>query len=503
MKLKMFCILALVMSCLAIVSLSAQNITIRARGTMGGENLELRINGTTVNSWTMTTSYQDLTATGDGTIDVYFTNDDQLADGMDIQVDYIIYNGQTYQAEDQEENTGVYVNNSCGGSYSEMLQCNGYIRFETGANPTNPPGEQGSLGDVNDDGVIDIVDALLIAQYYVNIITGEFNTANADVNCSGEIDIVDALLVAQLYVGLLDELPCATPEITPGPTPDPTQSPNCGNNPTPVRVNVNFTGSPFTGSHQVVVETDPSLPQFTIFRPSDLGPGKNYPILAWGQGGCSTNGLSNPEFNAEIASHGYLMIADGTPNGSGGGCGSAYSMDLRSGECLLDAIHWAIEENNNPCSQYYQCLDISKTAAFGWSCGGIMAEGAGSMHDPVLTTFMLNSSGMMSANQSVIDAFETPGLFLVGGPGDMAYENSKRDYNAIKTGAIPAIFLSTDVGHGGTYSQDNGGSFAQVDLAWLNWWLKDDMGATGKGYFIGSTCKVCSSAWEMATKNLP
>ncbi len=272
----------------------------------------------------------------------------------------------------------------------------------------------------------------------------------------------------------------------------------------PNSVNVRFSGQPFGGPHEVVVETDPGLPKFTIFRPEDLGPGKKYPILAWGQGACSENGMSNPEFNGEFASHGYLMIADGTPNGSGGGCGSAYSMDLRGGTCLLEAIHWAIEENNRPCSQYYRSLDISKTAAFGFSCGGLMSEGAGSSNDPVLTTFMLNSSGMTSPNQSVIDAFQTPGLFLMGGPSDIAYENGKRDYEAIKSGAIPAMFVSIDVGHGGTYGQDNGGSFAEVNLAWLNWWLKGDMGETGKGYLVGSTCRICSnSAWEVDSKNLP
>ncbi|MBN2736028.1 MAG: hypothetical protein JXR70_03545 [Spirochaetales bacterium] len=69
-------------------------------------------------------------------------------------------------------------------------------------------------GDVNGDRRSDILDALLIAQYYVemdvNIITH-----GADVNCSGDIDIIDALLIAKKYVGLilLDcrclGLPCA------------------------------------------------------------------------------------------------------------------------------------------------------------------------------------------------------------------------------------------------------------------------------------------------------
>jgi hypothetical protein len=61
---------------------------------------------------------------------------------------------------------------------------------------------------VNNSGTIDIVDALLIAQYYVGLNPANFNAANADVNCSGAIDIVDALLVAQRYVGLIANFPC-------------------------------------------------------------------------------------------------------------------------------------------------------------------------------------------------------------------------------------------------------------------------------------------------------
>jgi len=59
------------------------------------------------------------------------------------------------------------------------------------------------LGDVNNDGAIDIIDALRIAQYYVGLNPSDFNVNAADTNCNGSVDIVDALLVAQYYVGLV------------------------------------------------------------------------------------------------------------------------------------------------------------------------------------------------------------------------------------------------------------------------------------------------------------
>ena len=63
-------------------------------------------------------------------------------------------------------------------------------------------------GDVNSDGAVDIIDALLIAQYYVGLKPRDFDAAAADVNCDAKIDIIDALLVAQYYVNLIREFPC-------------------------------------------------------------------------------------------------------------------------------------------------------------------------------------------------------------------------------------------------------------------------------------------------------
>ncbi len=60
-----------------------------------------------------------------------------------------------------------------------------------------------NLGDVNNNSTIDIVDALLTAQYYVGLGPAGFDPSNADVNCSGAVDIIDALLIAQYYVGLV------------------------------------------------------------------------------------------------------------------------------------------------------------------------------------------------------------------------------------------------------------------------------------------------------------
>jgi len=62
---------------------------------------------------------------------------------------------------------------------------------------------QQTIGDVNNDGNINIVDALMIAQYSVGLNPINFNPSRADTNCDGNINIVDALIIAQYTVGTI------------------------------------------------------------------------------------------------------------------------------------------------------------------------------------------------------------------------------------------------------------------------------------------------------------
>jgi hypothetical protein len=67
------------------------------------------------------------------------------------------------------------------------------------------------LGDANNDSAVDIVDALLAAQFYVGLEPVQFVRGNSDVDANKGIDIIDALLIAQQYVGLISEFPGSGP----------------------------------------------------------------------------------------------------------------------------------------------------------------------------------------------------------------------------------------------------------------------------------------------------
>ena len=64
------------------------------------------------------------------------------------------------------------------------------------------------VGDVNGDGVVNYLDAMMIAQYYVGDIGEEdMNLTAADVNGDGVVNYLDAMMVAQYYVGDIDSFP--------------------------------------------------------------------------------------------------------------------------------------------------------------------------------------------------------------------------------------------------------------------------------------------------------
>ena len=108
---------------------SSTDIVVRARGTAGGENISLRIGGSSVASWNLTTSAANYTYTGRaaGDIQVEFTND---GGDRDVILDSVYVNGETRNAADMEYNTATYANGECGGgSYSGTMHCNGVIGF--------------------------------------------------------------------------------------------------------------------------------------------------------------------------------------------------------------------------------------------------------------------------------------------------------------------------------------------------------------------------------------
>jgi hypothetical protein len=262
-----------------------------------------------------------------------------------------------------------------------------------------------------------------------------------------------------------------------------------------------------TGPYKVLMATDNTLATHTIFRPKDLsvfGTTNKLPIIAWGNGACSNSPWEHINFLSEVASNGFLVIAIGPmPQEGQRGSGSSKSSQL------IDAINWAIAQNSDKTSQYYNKLDITKIAVSGMSCGGLQT--LETAIDPRVTTEVIcNSgiigeagggmSGMPSLTKDHLAKLHAPALYILGGEKDIAYNNGMDDFKRINH--VPVFVANMDVGHGGTYSQPHGGEFAKVATGWFKWQLKGDKEA-GK-MFTGNPCGLSQvSGWKTDKKNIP
>jgi dienelactone hydrolase len=282
-----------------------------------------------------------------------------------------------------------------------------------------------------------------------------------------------------------------------------------------------------SGPYPAIIEGDPGISGHTIYRPEDLNPfdQKNpLPIFAWGNGACMNSNTFYAPFLAEIASHGFLVVAIGPysegGSSSGGGPGDGTMGGTKSAQ-LLEALDWATAENNRKDSKYYQKLDPSKFAVAGHSCGGMQALEVSV--DPRISTTLAMDSGLFAGGLPKMDPPKTgakpkmvmalptigkdhlqklhsPIVYIDGGKSDMAYPNGEDDFARIDKVPIAIAHLN-DVGHGGTYMQPNGGEFGKVAVAWLKWQLKGD--ETAKKMFAGPDCGLCKDTkWEYKKKEI-
>jgi dienelactone hydrolase len=108
-----------------------------------------------------------------------------------------------------------------------------------------------------------------------------------------------------------------------------------------------------------------------------------------GQRGLCRNGSAFSAFLTQIASHGYLAIAVGPKNPPSGQAAQPTIDD----HLLLEAIDWAVRQNGDRSSPFYNKLDPTRIAVMGQSCGGLQALAVSS--DPRITTTVVWNSGAL------------------------------------------------------------------------------------------------------------
>jgi dienelactone hydrolase len=161
--------------------------------------------------------------------------------------------------------------------------------------------------------------------------------------------------------------------------------------------------------------TDSSLPSHTIYAPKSA-PNVTMPFIAFGNGGCSTDGAGYKNLLVELASYGYVIAADGPPGGSGGA--QSKVSDMRA------SIDWAVKGG----AAKYGKIDLDQIATAGHSCGGLEAMSTAYHDSRVKRIVLFNIAIFQDDRRYLLSEIKVPVAWFVGGPKDMGYPNVRNFY---------------------------------------------------------------------------
>lgn len=255
-----------------------------------------------------------------------------------------------------------------------------------------------------------------------------------------------------------------------------------------------------SGLFKAVAVSEKSLPDHVVYRPQNLYWASvrehPLPVLIFANGGCTDTSIHYERMLTEIASKGYVVIAIGqlkmTEN---------ERKEVQTPSSMVtDAINWICLQAQNRKSDYFGCVDTTRIAAAGHSCGG--AQVLCNAADARLKTYLILNAGMgnmemAGADRESLKQLHAPVLYLTGGKQDVAYDNAQLDYARISH--VPVAYGDMPAaGHGGTYMHSGGGDFGRMITDWLDWQLK---GHKEKSAVFFTNKPTGYPEWTMKSKN--
>ncbi|MEJ2005111.1 MAG: hypothetical protein P8X57_09145 [Cyclobacteriaceae bacterium] len=121
--------------------------------------------------------------------------------------------------------------------------------------------------------------------------------------------------------------------------------------------------------------------------------------------------------------------------------------------------------------------------------------------DSRIDTYLIFNAGMgdmtmAGASSKSLENLHGNIIYIIGGESDIAYENALSDYDLITH--VPVAFANHETaGHGGTFAEEFGGSFALMALDWLDWQFK---GEDNSAVFLENNL-ARYPGWTMKSKN--
>ena len=167
-----------------------------------------------------------------------------------------------------------------------------------------------------------------------------------------------------------------------------------------------------SGPYKSKVYEDPTLANHTIYIPNQpLPKGQKLPVIVWSNGFCLPAGTMFENFLREVASFGYMVIANGKMNHNG-----QLGTTTRHPE-LIKSIDWIVQ-NPKPNGVPNE-VDITKIVIAGQSCGGVNVYAA--LKDTrVKFAMMFNSGDFSGQSSNLVKGFKVPVAYFEGGKKDFA-----------------------------------------------------------------------------------
>jgi hypothetical protein len=186
-----------------------------------------------------------------------------------------------------------------------------------------------------------------------------------------------------------------------------------------------------SGIYKAVMTTDSSIPDHTIYAPQNAPPNLPLPFIAWGNGACMTDGAAYKNLLLEIASHGYIIVADGAPaqpnwlstlaGSVSSGLGMGQPTTKQSAWTDMEAsVKWALAGG---AKGKFGQVDTTRIAAAGHSCGGLEAMSISYKNPNIKLTMMFNIAIFQDDRRYLLSQLKSPVAYFMGGPKDMGFLN--------------------------------------------------------------------------------